>query len=163
MSPAATLALGVAFLAVCVVGFLPASKWAIRREAERSAAATFEKDFIPEAADVADQDTPAIIAEIQAILDDSLIHVKRLLDAAERRQAAEPKLAEDGIPVDPTWGLVFDKDGDRFGPATQWHRFDAEDTLLRSIGGGWVISAELVGTFIPVTAAQAALYDKAAS
>jgi hypothetical protein len=159
MNPAATLALGVAFLAVCVVGFLPASRWALRREAERTAAATFERDFIPEAADVADQDTPAMLEEIEALLDDSLTHVKRLQDAANRRPD-EPK---PGLPVEPAWGLVFDDNGDRFGPATQWHRFDAEDTLLRSIGGGWVISAELVGAFIPVTAAQAALFDKAAS
>jgi hypothetical protein len=53
-----------------------------RQEAERTAAATFERDFIAEVADVADQDTPAMLDESMALLDDALVHLERLRRAA---------------------------------------------------------------------------------
>jgi hypothetical protein len=64
--------------------------WLLRRDAERTAAATFEADFIPEVGDVADQDTPAMLDEIEALLDDAIIHLKRLDKAAATVVARKP-------------------------------------------------------------------------
>lgn len=76
------LAVGVVLLLSCPFGLVWFSKWATRREIERQSAATFERDFIAENADVLEQDTAAIIEEICAILDDGLVHIKRLQAAS---------------------------------------------------------------------------------
>lgn len=75
------IVLSVVLLAVVFV-FDLASAWALGRESERTAAASFGRDFIPYAGDVADQDVVAMVEEMVALLDDSIIHVDRLGRAA---------------------------------------------------------------------------------
>lgn len=83
-SPADTLTVyfGLLLLLLCIPALVAASNWALRREADRTAAATFDRDYIAENADVLEQDTPAIIEEILALLEDSNEHIKRLQKAA---------------------------------------------------------------------------------
>jgi hypothetical protein len=91
MTTVATWLLIVGVVGAVVTGlFMVASRWALRRESERTAAATFEADFIAEVADVADQDTPAMLAEIEALLDDSITHLKRLDKVASVIAARKP-------------------------------------------------------------------------
>lgn len=87
MSDTGWLVIGGVVL-ICAVGasvaiFGAASRWALAREAERTAAATFEAAFIPENQDVLAQERELIESEIEAMLDDALVHVERLLFAAE--------------------------------------------------------------------------------
>jgi hypothetical protein len=60
-----------------------------RQEAERSAAATFEADFIPDSAEIAaaqsaadDEVVDAWLDESMALLDDALVNLERLRRAA---------------------------------------------------------------------------------
>lgn len=79
------LVLGAVVLSACPFALVVVSRWALRREAERTAAATFEADFIPENADVAAQE--AALAEAERVvlaqemcdlLDDALEHLEGL-------------------------------------------------------------------------------------
>jgi uncharacterized membrane protein YbaN (DUF454 family) len=88
MTPAeiATWLLIVGVVGAIVTGlFMVASRWAIRRESERTAAATFEHDFIPEAADVLHAQEAIKLAETQAVIEEIVVrlvdmkaHVERL-------------------------------------------------------------------------------------
>lgn len=70
-------------LCLVILALTAFTRWALNRESERTAAATFERDFIPEVADYADDDLPAMLAEIKALLDDMIVHLTRLGRAVE--------------------------------------------------------------------------------
>jgi hypothetical protein len=89
----ATVALYIGIYGALATALALAGKWvwhrAERQDAERSAAATFVDAFIPEAADVAaaqaaldDEALEAVLDEMVATLDDSLVHLERLRRAA---------------------------------------------------------------------------------
>lgn len=82
-------ALLVAAYFALVAGLRSFCQWAVNRESERTAAATFEADFIPEVLDYADDDLPAMLSEIEALLDDCTAHVERLVFAAEIAELEE--------------------------------------------------------------------------
>jgi hypothetical protein len=66
----------VAGVGAVITGLIIAGRWALGREKERTAAATFEADFIPECADVArrqaDVDASAELDLVIAELDEAL-------------------------------------------------------------------------------------------
>lgn len=70
--------------------FMVASRWALRRESERTAAATFEKAYIVDSADVVAQEAAAysdareaLADEMVALLTEAIGDVEALLEAAE--------------------------------------------------------------------------------
>jgi hypothetical protein len=75
MTPAviATWLLIVGVVGAIVTGlFMVASRWAIRRESERTAAATFEADFIPDSLDVMHAQEAIKLAETQAVIEETI-------------------------------------------------------------------------------------------
>lgn len=72
MSATAFLIVGVAVLGVAWLGGVyllrEFADWARQREAERASAASFERDFIPEAADVApvEAETDVLLSQVRA-------------------------------------------------------------------------------------------------
>lgn len=91
MTTVAVIALIVGVVgAVVTVLFMVASRWAIRRESERTAAATFEQDYIVDSADVVAQESAAysdareaLSDEMVALLTEAIGDVEALLEAAE--------------------------------------------------------------------------------
>jgi hypothetical protein len=99
MTPAeiATWLLIVGVVGAVVTGlFLVASRWALRRESERTAAATFEKAYIVDSADVVAQEAAAysdareaLADEMVALLTEAIGDVEALFEAAELVDALE--------------------------------------------------------------------------
>jgi predicted NBD/HSP70 family sugar kinase len=91
MTTVAVIALIVGVVGATVTGlFMVASRWALRRESERTAAATFEHDYIVDSVDAAaaqaaveDDIVDAWLDEMVATLDDAIGDVEALFEAAE--------------------------------------------------------------------------------
>lgn len=87
MTPAGALVVGLAVLAAGSIAIVYFGRWALNRESERTAAATFEAAYIPTCADVApaDRQTDALLSQVREAA---------ALDAAERVVAEEEMVAD---------------------------------------------------------------------
>lgn len=59
-----------------IVGLRHFARWAEGQELSRSAAAKFDRDFIPEASDVVATEHAILVAETESLLDEALQTVK---------------------------------------------------------------------------------------
>lgn len=89
MTTVAVIVLVTSLGGAAVTGLVIAGRWVLRHDAERTAAATFEADFIPDSRDVLHAqeaiklaETEAVIEETIALLVDARAQVERLRRAA---------------------------------------------------------------------------------
>jgi hypothetical protein len=106
----------VAGVGAVITGLIIAGRWALGREKERTAAATFEADFIPECADVArtDADLPKmgkVIVEVVSDTSGFVAAVKRTQAVIARKQARRQADADAAAELD----LVIEELGEALG------------------------------------------------